>query len=705
MGRGFHVRFSMEQKQTEFDITSQQSLRKNISKSVVSALGKAGILFCLVAILAHLIFDPHTPSRLLPACTALLMFFACLYLTRKGRPILAAKLLLLAVIMISLLAATFNGGIMAPATIGVLAVISISSWLFEQKTSLLITVCCILATLGFLLLGYADLLPTLAPQAHPWTVWMVLSLYSIVIYISTINPNIILRKALKAQRESDQAFQAVFDQTDNLMGLLAPDGTLLNVNKPALDLINTTIEEVVGLPFAGTPWWQDNNDRHKLAEAISKASLGQKTHFQAKHTDPNGLELKFHVSISPFRNDENEIVYLIAEGHNINELIKAQEQLHHMQRLDSVGHLAGGIAHDFNNMLGGILGGAELLRSRINKRSADDDLLKMVDLIRDSGNRAASLTSQLLAFARKSEIKWGNFSLHESIERMRPLLRQTLPPNISIETILAAENAAISGDAKALENCMLNLAINSRDAMPDGGKLILSTQNILLDQNWCSNNPYRLKPGEYLRLSIEDTGTGIPPEIKDHIFDPFFTTKKEGEGTGIGLASVHGTIKSHGGAITVYSELNRGTIFHLYFPLSAGENAPHSDNTRKLKSLKGKSALVVDDEQVMQTITKGMLEELGVQVLAFTDGDEALQAMASYDGPLDFAMIDIILAGRRGTLVAQELLAKRPGVPVVLMSGFPKDADLASLPERQSAFLPKPFTMQELGAKLQELLD
>ena len=379
---------------------------------------------------------------------------------------------------------------------------------------------------------------------------------------------------------------------------------------------------------------------------------------------------------------------------DITEFTQLQNELAHAQRMDAVGQLAGGIAHDFNNMLAGILGAAELLRMDPDAPAARR--AKYIDLIADTCTRAGELNRKLLAFARKGKVEFTAIDVHQVVEDALGLLARTLDKRITIETDLRAERHTVIGDSAMLMNALLNLGINAGHAMLAEGLLTFTTWNEQLDEARNRNSRFAMEPGPFLCLEVRDTGHGMAQETLAHIFEPFFTTRKAGEGTGLGLAAVYGILRQHHGGIEVESTPGKGTTFRLFLPL-ADAKASRAEPERAPVKGTGR-ILVVDDEEIIRSTARDMLEHLGYRVLLARDGEAGLAAYQRAQEPIDLVILDMIMPHMSGRECFLALKAHDPEVRVLLASGFAQEPDLEVLrAEGVWGLLRKPYTALELS--------
>ena len=381
------------------------------------------------------------------------------------------------------------------------------------------------------------------------------------------------------------------------------------------------------------------------------------------------------------------------------ELRKSEEQLRQSQKMEAIGQLAGGIAHDFNNLLTAILGYSEIILKRI---PSEDSNRKALDEIRKAGERAASLTKQLLAFSRKQIMEIKIVSLNDLITNIEPMLMRILGEDIKITTVLSPQLKHINADPSQIEQIILNLSVNARDAMPKGGQLIIETKNVEVDAEFHQKH-LEIKMGKYVCLSISDTGKGISQEIQKHIFEPFFTTKEFGKGTGLGLSTVYGIVKQSESYIYIDSQPGFGAAFSIFFP-EVADNKSHKHNRSYLqaKSLIGKETiLLVEDNPAVREFISKILREYDYTIIeaeSYKDIDKNLKA--------DLLITDIILPGKRGQEIAQELSSNNPKIKVLYISGYPMNPQLAkTIHNYESHFLQKPFHPDVLLSKIRKLLD
>jgi len=376
-----------------------------------------------------------------------------------------------------------------------------------------------------------------------------------------------------------------------------------------------------------------------------------------------------------------------------------EEQLRQSQKMEAIGQLAGGVAHDFNNMLAAILGSAEIMAESIPE---DDEKTRMVNVIVKASQRAADLTSKLLSFSRKGKLISTPLDLHRVVHDTVLLLERSIDRRIEIQLELEAPNPLVIGDPSQLENALLNLCINARDAMPEGGVLRVATQRVPLDEAFCrALVGFSLEPGAYVRLTVEDSGHGIPPEIRDRIFEPFFTTKPTGKGTGLGLAAVYGIVKDHRGLIQVDSAPGQGTAFNIYLPLEESALLPSESKPSLPTRLGGGSVLVIEDEEVVRSTASMLLQNLGYDVILAADGLEGIRCFQANRARIRLVLLDMVMPGISGKETAQRLATIDPSVPIIITSGFSMELCASELlNEGIHGFLHKPYGRAELAKAL-----
>ena len=400
---------------------------------------------------------------------------------------------------------------------------------------------------------------------------------------------------------------------------------------------------------------------------------------------------------------EDDVHFLRSIAHVLGAAIdrtRTEIAFRQAQRLEAVGRLASGVSHDFNNMLTAITSYAEMVKAAL---PGDSAVRSDVDEILGAAGRAASLTRQLLAFSRQQVLQPRIVLLNESVSGMENMIRRLNADNVHLVTHLAPDLGLVKADPGQVEQVLLNLCVNARDAMPEGGTLTIETANVDLDPTATLEQSIDAA-GEYVMLAITDTGIGMDPETKARIFEPFFTTKQE-QGTGLGLATVYGIVKQSGGDIWVYSEVGRGTSFKIFLPRVHDISEERPMPQRNTPSGGTETILLAEDEDSIRKVAVRVLEKAGYRVIAAKNGEEAARMAESFDGPIHLVVSDMMMPVMDGRRLAERIRAKRPGTRVLLLSGYTEVTDPRGLPIADAAFLQKPFSTETLAHKVRELLD
>ncbi len=512
-----------------------------------------------------------------------------------------------------------------------------------------------------------------------------------------------LRTALAELKESRNFTVKAVDHSRQLFWWLSPGGELQFANATALAMIGMELSDVKGKLFWETPWFSDADESAHLKQAIGEAAKGENVRYEAQHITPSGEIRIVDFSLRPLYAESGELTLIIAESQDITteknalkQKEKLNEQLHQSQKMEAVGQLAGGIAHDFNNALGGIVGAAELLKTGDLSPSEQEEY---IELILTAGERAGDLTHKLLLFSRKGNKVSTVVDCVKIVNETVALLKHTINKNISVTMDSRAVQTSVVGDDSQLQNAIMNMAINASHAMPNGGELSFTLENLELDAEYCEISPFEIAPGEYLEIAIRDTGTGMTPEVQSRIFEPFFTTKEAGKGTGLGMSAVYGTVQEHNGAITVNSEVGTGTVFRIYFPVTT-ETVKREIERDTIVGGTG-TILVIDDEELIRITASALLVNLGYKVILATNGLEGVTTFQEAKDEIDLVILDMIMpimGGREAFLKLREI---DPTIPVIIASGFAKEEDMSALKSQGvNGFLNKPFRRAELAEKV-----
>jgi PAS domain S-box-containing protein len=478
------------------------------------------------------------------------------------------------------------------------------------------------------------------------------------------------------------------------------EGVITTWNKGAEHIYGYKAEEMVGKHISVlVP--ADRPD--EIPQILDKVRRGEKVEqFESVRLAKDGRHLDVSITASPVLDPEGKIVGASVIARNVTAQRRVEDQLRQLQKMEAVGRLAGGVAHDFNNILGIITACTELLRDRVRGQEGP---LQYVEAIKKGAERGASLTRQLLAFSRRQVVQPQVFDLNERLKETSKLLRPLMGDDVEVRLLPRTQLALIDADPGQVDQIILNLAVNARDAMPRGGKLILETAAVEFDEDVARLYP-PLTTGSYVMLAVSDTGSGMDQETVSHIFEPFFTTKDKSKGTGLGLATVYGIVQQCAGNVSVYSELGRGTTFKIYFPSAEHKLGMMSDKKAEAAPPRatGKTILLVEDDDTMRMLTRQMLEEHGYRVLEASDGDSALERTAS-DGRVDLMLTDVVMRGMSGPELALRLEESHPEIKIVYMSGY--TGELVGQREQMRPgvnLLEKPFTRAHLLKVIQGAL-
>ena len=428
---------------------------------------------------------------------------------------------------------------------------------------------------------------------------------------------------------------------------------------------------------------------------------GQNWHGEVINRRKDGSLYTEQMNITPVRDEGGRVTHFIATKQDVTEHKTLEEHVRQSAKMEAIGRLAGGVAHDFNNLLTIINGYSELLLEQVG---ADAQASNYLNEVKNAGVRAASLTRQLLAFSRRQVLAPQVLDLNAVVSNLEKMLRRLIGEDIKLRTVLDPLLWRVKADPGQIEQVIMNLAVNARDAMPAGGNLTIETGNVELDEAYARNHA-TVKPGPHVMLAVSDTGVGMTPETKAHIFEPFFTTKEEGKGTGLGLATVYGIVKQSGGSIWVYSELGQGTVFKVYLPMVSEGLAADTVNEEGDAASGTETILLVEDQEGVRSLIRLALESVGYKVLDTEDPEIALATCASHSGPIHLLLTDVVMPGLSGPLVAEKVIALRPDIKVVYMSGYTDDAVVHhGVLGHDAPFIQKPFSPAALRKKIREVL-
>ena len=471
-----------------------------------------------------------------------------------------------------------------------------------------------------------------------------------------------------------------------------PNGTITHWNKGAEHIYGYTAEEVIGKPISILAP-EDRPD--EISEILERIRRGEHVeYFETVRVRKDGQRLNVSISVSPIFDAKGKIVGASAIARDVTAQKRSEGLLRQAQKMEAVGRLAGGVAHDFNNILGIVTACCELLRGRITENGVS----QYINNIQEASKRGSALTRQLLAFSRRQlTLQPRLLDLNDSLKEVVKLLRPLMGDDVQIIVREGTDSAIIEADPSQLDQVVLNIAVNARDAMPKGGKLILETSIQEFDTGLAERHP-PLKAGRYVVLAISDTGFGMDAVTLSKIFDPFFTTKEVGRGTGLGLATVYGIVKHAGGHVLVYSEPSRGTTFKVYLPAADHKLglAPKAEAETLPPRAQGKTVLLVEDDPLMRSVTRQMLEDHGYSVVEAEDGNSALERLRA-NGSVHVALTDVVMRGMSGPDLAVHIVKSYPSTKVVFMSGYTGELlDQTDGMKLGIPLLEKPFTRAAL---------
>jgi two-component system, cell cycle sensor histidine kinase and response regulator CckA len=509
--------------------------------------------------------------------------------------------------------------------------------------------------------------------------------------------------AIEALAESEERFRTIFDGSPVAMAVLGKDGSVV--------ASNSACRQMLGLPEDGLhniavfDQLTDPEDRAADAAKFQEMLSGQLEYDrrEKRYILGDGRRVFADLHLYLIRDKKGAPRYIIGIAVDVTERKSLENQLRQAQRMETIGRLAGGVAHDFNNLLTVIKGYCDLL---LERKSAAAASLPQLEHIAKAAEQAASLTRQLLAFSRQQVLQPKVFSLNTLVSNTDSMLRRLISEDVEMVTITSKNIGAIKADPGQMEQVILNLVINARDAMPNGGTLTLETANVELDESYAQSHLATL-PGSYVMLAVSDTGMGMDEETQAHIFEPFFTTKELGKGTGLGLSMVYGIVKQSGGYIWVHSEIGKGSAFKVYLPRVFEHEQEISSPFPASSLLQGKETiLLVEDDPLVRELAYEILQSRGYNVLVAEHPETAIQLCRQHAGKIHLVLTDVVMPGMNGSQMVDEIAAMRPGICVLFMSGYTDTAIIRDGNfDEATAFLQKPFSPTVLGRKVREMLD
>ena len=504
--------------------------------------------------------------------------------------------------------------------------------------------------------------------------------------------------AREAHWELEDKFQNLFESSQDTLYFTSIEGRFVDINPAGEKLFGYTRDELLELNILDI--YEDKKERDKFQKEIEGQGFVKDYEITFKRRD--GATIDCSITSTIRKDRDGGVMGYQGIMKDVTDKKRMEAQIVQSQKMEAIGALAGGMAHNFNNILVGIMGYSEYLLSRVEEDAPEYKALKTIF---DGTVRASELTGQLLNVARGEEFCPTKLYLNDVVRRVLPLISGTFDKSIEIKTDLDNSLEVIDGDIGQLEQCILNLCINARDAMPTGGKLIIETSNQSLDENFVRTH-LGAQVGDYVILSVSDTGIGISHEVKEHIFEPFYTTKEHKGGTGMGLSTVYGIVKRHGGIVTVYSEVGEGSLFRLYFPVVSGNVEKSFSTKKKGESGGGEIILLIDDEPIVRDMWGDFLNDQGYRVIYAEDGGEGIKIFRENKDEIDLVILDFIMPGYGGGETFSRLKEIDPDVRVLLTSGYSENGRAGEVVEVGAmGFIQKPAQLTELAEKIREILN
>ncbi len=531
----------------------------------------------------------------------------------------------------------------------------------------------------------------------------------IILYVK-VNKDLEIKVEELTKKGSEWSY--AMDFVEDAIYLVGLDDRVLRANRPFYKMTGLSPDQVIGQKITTLLHPEDESTPCPVCQA--RRDKRDATITMETDNPHNSIGRPIEVMIKMIRDERGKPLNVLMGIHDLSgleearkaeeERLRLQSQLIQAQKMESVGRLAGGVAHDFNNLLTGILGYTDLALTHVPD---DHPVKEMLDVIKDSSQKASTLTKQLLAFSRKQVLDMKIVSLNAIAEKMATMLKRMIEENIILELRIKTPIRNIMADSAQIEQILMNLVINARDAMPDGGHLIIETSEEILDDNYCRNH-HGAEPGTYVMLSVTDTGQGMSPEVKENIFDPFFTTKEIGRGTGLGLSMVYGIVKQHRGHIWVNSDVGKGTTFKIYLPAVQEEVEMKEQNRKEDGEMPGgtETVMVCDDDPSILRLIVYVLKFLGYHLLQASSGEEALKVSHDFAGNIDLLLTDVVMPGINGKDLANAFLTAHPETKVIFISGYTDDVIARhGILEPGMEFLQKPLTPDILARKVRDVLD
>ena len=505
---------------------------------------------------------------------------------------------------------------------------------------------------------------------------------------------IVVTNNVTEQRREQADRDRFFSLSLDMLIVLSPNGQIKRVNPAFGETLGYAVTELIATPFIDLV---HPDDRARTRQTFDSLLRGARVvDFENRYGRKDGeyRVLSWRATGDPVTRD----VYGVARDITAHRAIEGQ--LRQAQKMEAVGQLAGGIAHDFNNLLLAILANAELAKADVPQGSETADYLSEIE---SAGSRAANLTNQLLAFSRRQPFRPVPIDLNALTRGLMKMLRRLLPENITIDLIPGHNLAAVSADPTQLEQVIVNLCVNARDAMERGGRLTIETENVLINSRYCEAHPWA-KPGRFVLLTVTDTGVGMTAEVRERAFEPFFTTKGAQRGTGLGLSTVYGIVQQHGGMVYLYSELSEGTTFKVFLPSDGRLATDVGDKIEPAPPRGQETILLAEDEERVRKVVVQVLERAGYRAIAAPDGREAIRLLREHNEPVHLVLLDVVMPELGGPETWEQMRVLRRDLRVLFMSGYADDRYLTRLPP-DAEVIGKPFRTEELLNRIRRKLD
>jgi len=519
--------------------------------------------------------------------------------------------------------------------------------------------------------------------------------------IYTVYQHFQIQAVRRQLMEREELFRLITENAADMIAVVDAKGQRI-YNSPSYEkILGYTAQELHGTTALEQIHPEDREKVLQAAAAAQRTGKGSNLEYRMRHKDGGWRTLESRASTIM---NGAEVERLVIVNRDITERKHLEEQFRQSQKMEAVGRLSGGVAHDFNNLLGVIIGYGEIVQEGT---ASDSPLRGCVDEMLKAGHRAASLTRQLLAFSRQQVMDPKVLDLNLVVKDMEKMLKRLISEDIQLKTDLDPDLRRIKADQGQIEQVVMNLAVNARDAMPSGGELTLTTSNFYMDDDFVRRYPYPVSVGDYVLLTVTDNGIGMDAATRVRVFEPFFTTKEKGKGTGLGLSTVYGVVKQSGGYIEVLSEPGAGATFKIYLPKVEDALDPQKQSTELPDSLHGtETVLLVEDEVALRKLSRQLLELCGYQVLEAESGAEALKVSREHTRAIHLLLTDVVMPGMSGRVLADQLVVQRPEMQVVYMSGYTgQTVGEHGVLAEGSYFLPKPFTREALARKVRRALD